>query len=149
MSTLDEGLMATLTQEERDAMKEDDATNESVDAIDQPDDEAKSEEVARNESAKDASDASSVDTKSDHASYTEQSTQETRRLKLQRLTQMRRSHALNPYRAMTQSFPKTLMLRSNRYRTKRQNSSASSKQVSLSLMTLMWQGPLFKVSASG
>ena len=40
MSTLDEGLMATLTQEERDAMKEDDATNESVDAIDQPVDEA-------------------------------------------------------------------------------------------------------------
>ena len=40
MSTLDEGLMATLTQEERDAMKEDDATTESVDAIDQPDDQA-------------------------------------------------------------------------------------------------------------
>ena len=34
MSMLDEGLMATLTQEEHEAMKEDDATNESVDAID-------------------------------------------------------------------------------------------------------------------
>ena len=75
MSTLDEGLMATLTQEEREAMKEDDATNESVDAIDQPDDEAKSDEVARNEPATDASDASSVDTKSEQASDTEQSTQ--------------------------------------------------------------------------
>ena len=76
MSTLDEGLMATLTQEEREAMKEDDATNESVDAIDQPDDEAKSEEVARNEPATDASDASSVDTKSEQTSDTEQLTQE-------------------------------------------------------------------------
>ena len=76
MSTLDEGLMATLTQEEREAMKEDDATNESVDAIDQPDDEAKSEELARNEPATDASDASSVDTKSEQTSDTEQLTQE-------------------------------------------------------------------------
>jgi hypothetical protein len=76
MSTLDEGLMATLTQEERDAMKEDDATTQSVDAIDQPVDEAKSEDLARTEPASDASDASSVDTKSDQASDTEQSTQE-------------------------------------------------------------------------
>ena len=76
MSTLDEGLMATLTQEERDAVKENDSTNESVDAIDQPDDEAKSEEVARNEPATDASDASSVDTKSEQTSDTEQLTQE-------------------------------------------------------------------------
>ena len=71
MGTLDEGLMATLTQEERDAMKEDDATTESVIAIDQQDDEAKSEEVARNEPATNASDASSDDIKSDQASDTE------------------------------------------------------------------------------
>jgi hypothetical protein len=47
MSTLDEGLMATLTQEERDAMKEGDAKTQSVDVVDQPDDDAKSEEVER------------------------------------------------------------------------------------------------------
>jgi hypothetical protein len=76
MSTLDEGLMATLTQEERDAMKEDDTTTQSVGAIDKSDDEAKSEDLARTEPASDASDASSVDTKSDQASDTEQSTQE-------------------------------------------------------------------------
>ena len=76
MSTLDEGLMATLTQEERDAMKDDDATNESVDAMDQPDDEAKSEEVARSEPASDASDASSFDSNSEQASDAEQSRQE-------------------------------------------------------------------------
>jgi hypothetical protein len=34
MSTLDEGLMATLTQEEGDAMKDDDVTTQSVDASD-------------------------------------------------------------------------------------------------------------------
>jgi hypothetical protein len=68
--------MATLTQEERDAMKEDDTTTQSVGAIDKSDDEAKSEDLARTEPASDASDASSVDTKSDQASDTEQSTQE-------------------------------------------------------------------------
>jgi len=76
MSTLDEGLMATLTQEERDAMKEDDATTQPVDAIDQPVDEAKSEDLARTEPASDASDASSVDTKSEKALVAEQLTQE-------------------------------------------------------------------------
>ena len=76
MSTLDEGLMATLTQEEREAMKEDDKMTESVDAIDQAVDEARREEVARNEPATDASDASSVDTKSEQTSDTEQLTQE-------------------------------------------------------------------------
>jgi hypothetical protein len=76
MSTLDEGLMATLTQEEREAMKEDDATTESIESKDQTVDEAKSEEVARNEPATDASDASSVDTKSEQTSDTEQLTQE-------------------------------------------------------------------------
>ena len=60
MSTLDEGLMATLTQEEREAMKEDDATTESIESKDQTVDEAKSEEVARNEPATDASDADSA-----------------------------------------------------------------------------------------
>jgi len=40
MSTLDEGLMATLTQEERDAMKEDDLTTKSVGENDEPIDEA-------------------------------------------------------------------------------------------------------------
>ena len=76
MSTLDEGLMATLTQEERDAMKDDDATNESVDAIDQPDDEAKSEEVAGSAPTSEVTETSSVDTKSEQVSDTEQSTQE-------------------------------------------------------------------------
>jgi len=76
MSTLDEGLMATLTQEERDAMKEDDATAEAVDVSDQPVDEAKSEDPARTEPASDASDASSVDTKSEQALVAEQLTQE-------------------------------------------------------------------------
>jgi hypothetical protein len=81
MSTLDEGLMATLTQEERDAMKEDDVTTESVDVSDQPVDEAKSEDLARTEPASDASDASSVDTKSEQASDTEQLTQESTQVK--------------------------------------------------------------------
>ncbi len=76
MSTLDEGLMATLTQEERDAMKEDDTTTQSVGAIDKSDDEAKSEDLARTEPASDASDASSVDTKSEKDLVAEQSTQE-------------------------------------------------------------------------
>ncbi len=76
MSTLDEGLMATLTQEERDPMKDDDATNESVDAIDQPDDEAKSEEVAGSAPTSEVTETSSVDTKSEQVSDTEQSTQE-------------------------------------------------------------------------
>jgi hypothetical protein len=40
MSTLDEGLMATLTQEERYAMKEDDLTTKSVGENDEPIDEA-------------------------------------------------------------------------------------------------------------
>ena len=73
MSTLDEGLMATLTQEERDAMNEDGASTESVDSSDQPVDEAKSEEVVRTESASEADSdgASPVDTNSEQASDTE------------------------------------------------------------------------------
>jgi hypothetical protein len=76
MSTLDEGLMATLTQEERDAMKEDDTTTESVDSSEQPVDEATSDEVAGNGLAPEAGEASSVDTKSEQTSDTEQLTQE-------------------------------------------------------------------------
>jgi hypothetical protein len=77
MSTLDQGLMATFTQEERDAMNEDGASTESVDSSDQPVDEAKSEEVVRVESASEADSdgASPVDTNSEQASDTEQSTQ--------------------------------------------------------------------------
>ncbi len=76
MSTLDEGLMATLAQEERDAMKEDDTTIQSVNASDQPVDEAKSEDLARTAPASDASDASSVDTKSEKSLVAEQLTQD-------------------------------------------------------------------------
>ena len=72
MSTLDEGLMATLTQEERDAMKEDDATTESVVTNDRPIDEESGVEAQRNEvvstgTVPQAADASLVDIKSEQA----------------------------------------------------------------------------------
>ena len=76
MSTLDEGLMATLTQEERDAMKDDDKTTESVDSSKQPFEEATSDEVAGTGLVPEAGEAGLVDTNSEQTSDTEQSTQE-------------------------------------------------------------------------
>ena len=81
MSTLDEGLMATLTQEERDAMKEDDLTTKSVGENDQPIDEASGEDaqrddVARTAPATEAADESSVDTQAEQALDTGQATEE-------------------------------------------------------------------------
>ena len=81
MSTLDEGLMSTLTQEERDAMKEDDLTTKSVGENDQPTDVASGEEAQRDGVAstvptQQAADASLVDTKSDQTSDAGQATEE-------------------------------------------------------------------------
>ena len=81
MSTLDEGLMATLTQEERDAMKEDDATTESVVTNDRPIDEASGVEAQRNEvvstgTVPQAADASLVDIKSEQAIDSRQAIEE-------------------------------------------------------------------------
>ena len=81
MSTLDEGLMATLTQEERDAMKEDDLTTKSVGENDQPTDVASGEEAQRDGVAStvptsETADASSVDIKSEQALDSGQATEE-------------------------------------------------------------------------
>ncbi len=81
MSTLDEGLMSTLTQEERDAMREDDLTTKSVGENDEPIDESSGEEAQRDDVASTApapqvADASLVDTKSDQTSDAGQATEE-------------------------------------------------------------------------
>ena len=73
--TLNEGLMGTLTQEERDAMKDDDKATESVDSSEQPFEQATSDEVAGTGLAPEAGKAGLVDTNSEQASDTEQSTQ--------------------------------------------------------------------------
>ena len=81
MSALDEGLMSTLTQEERDAMKEDNAATESVVTNDRPIDEAlgveaQRDDVASTAPAPQAADSSLVDTKSDQTSDAGQATEE-------------------------------------------------------------------------
>jgi len=73
--------MSTLTQEERDAMKEDDLTTKSVGENDEPIDEALGVEVQRDDVASTApapqvADASLVDTKSDQTSDAGQATEE-------------------------------------------------------------------------
>jgi hypothetical protein len=72
--------MSTLTQEERDAMKEDNAATESVGENDEPIEESSGEEAQRNDvastaSAPQAADASLVDTNSEQALDTGQATE--------------------------------------------------------------------------